>query len=145
MLAYVARNWNVRGDGKFDQSYPPSVVELEVGRVDLSNLTAFSQGELGLLRQYLNKDHNWRHKLIIAERRALVGDLRGADGGIVTAASGYRAFEPMVGPGNTIQANVQPNVFKSGRVTVVEQSAELVKDRLKCSNTNHHLWRAEIA
>src|SRR5256886_15604664 len=33
--AQSSRNWNVRGDGKFDQSYPPSAVELEVGRVDL--------------------------------------------------------------------------------------------------------------
>src|SRR5438874_12940063 len=50
-----------------------------------------------------------------AQRRSLMGDLRGAEGGIVTAASGYRAFEPFVGPGKTVQANVQPNADPSQR------------------------------
>lgn len=48
-------NWNIPGDGKFDQNEPPSSVELEIGRVDLPKLTAFSnkpvaRSEIDLLR-----------------------------------------------------------------------------------------------
>jgi len=92
--AESSRNWNVPGDGKFDQSYAPSAVELEVGRVDLSNLTAFSQGERELLRQYLNKDHNYRHRLITAQRRGLVHDDLGVRNGEAYAASAWRNFAP---------------------------------------------------
>jgi hypothetical protein len=51
------RNWNVPGDGKFDQDSPPGGVDLEVGRVDLSNMTCFSnktpsRSETDLLRQW---------------------------------------------------------------------------------------------
>jgi len=72
-------NWNVPGDGKFDQSELPSDVELEVGRVDLSNMTCFSNKtparyEKDLLRQYLNKDHNFRHGFMAVQRRGLVCD-----------------------------------------------------------------------
>ena len=98
--AESARNWNVPGDGKFDQSYPPSAVELQVGRVDLSNLTAFDQGEKELLRQYLNKDHNYRHRLLSAERRGLIHDDLGVRNGEAYAASGWRNFAPWFASAN---------------------------------------------
>src|SRR5204863_2436919 len=79
--AESSRNWNVPGDGKFDQSYAPSAVGLEVGRVDLSDLRAFSLGEKELLRQYLNKDHNYRHRLITLPRRGLIHDSGGVRDG----------------------------------------------------------------
>ena len=54
-------NHNVPGDGKFDQTYLPSAVDLEVGRVDLSRMPAFSALDaVGLLRRYLDKNHAWR-------------------------------------------------------------------------------------
>jgi len=76
------RNDNIPGDGKFDQSNIPSPVELEVGRVDMFDLPAFNpRSEKDLLRQYLIKDHNFRHKLVTTVRRGLVrdnfGDLSG--------------------------------------------------------------------
>src|SRR6266566_2733050 len=67
-------------DGSWnDQSYLPSDVELMVGRVDLFNLPGNGApspwpSEVELLRNYLNKDHNWRHKLISVPRRALLGN-----------------------------------------------------------------------
>jgi hypothetical protein len=72
-------NWNIPGDGKFDQSEIPSDLELAVGRVDLSNMTCFSnktpsRSEVDLLRAYLNKDHNFRHGLVSVPRRGLVAD-----------------------------------------------------------------------
>ena len=89
----------------------PSDVELMVGRVDLFNMPGNNApvawpNETELLRNYLNKDHNWRHKLIQANRRGLMGNLRGDEQGEATATSGYRNFDPLVGPGNTIEANV---------------------------------------
>jgi hypothetical protein len=48
-------------DGVMDQSYIPSNVELQVGRVDMLNLTAFApRTDTDLIRDYLNKEHNYR-------------------------------------------------------------------------------------
>jgi Bacterial Ig domain len=95
------RNRNIPGDGKFDYSGLPSAAELQVGRVDLSDLPAFPQSELELLRQYLNKDHNFRHAFITAERRGLIDDHFGTFGGEAFAANGWRVFAPMFGDSNT--------------------------------------------
>ncbi|MSU57851.1 MAG: fibronectin type III domain-containing protein [Pedosphaera sp.] len=97
--AVSSRNWNTPGDGKFDSSFPPSPVELQIGRVDLANMpgkfaadgtnTFISEQEL--LRQYLNKDHAYRHKLFSLNRRALIHDGVDAREGIAVAATGWRA------------------------------------------------------
>lgn len=58
-----SQNRNVPGDGKLDQDYgAPSAVELAVGRVDLRDMPAFGLSEQELLRQYLRKDHEYRHR-----------------------------------------------------------------------------------
>ena len=72
-------NQNRPGDGKFDQSDMPSDVEIAVGRVDMYNMTCYSnkswsRSEKDLLRAYLNKDHNFRHRVFTVERRG--GGLR---------------------------------------------------------------------
>src|ERR1043165_341159 len=72
-------NPNVPGDGKFDQSEPPGPVHLQMGRVDLSTLTCFanktpSRSELALARQYLVKDHNFRHGNFDVQRRGMIFD-----------------------------------------------------------------------
>jgi hypothetical protein len=103
-----SRNWNVPGDGKFDQSTIPSNVELMVGRVDLANMPgmvtwngpATFPSELELLRQYLNKDHNFRHVIAYLPRRALIYDGFGDYGGYAFSASSWRNFAPMFGLGN---------------------------------------------
>ena len=95
------RQSNMRGDGKFDQSSIPSPVELQVGRVDLVDMPAFApKTELDLLRQYLNKNHNFRHRLTIVERRALVDDNFGYFGGESFASSGWRNFPTFFGTAN---------------------------------------------
>jgi hypothetical protein len=98
----------------------PSDVKLMVGRVDLANMPGNNApvpwpSETELLRNYLNKDHAWRHKLFTVPRRALMGNLRGDEKGEATAASGYRNFEPLVGPGNTIEADVEYVAFETNR------------------------------
>ncbi|MHB8522382.1 MAG: glycoside hydrolase family 9 protein [Limisphaerales bacterium] len=102
------RNWNVPGDGKFDQSSPPNPVQLEVGRVDFANLPgqttwngpATFPSEQDLLRQYLNKDHSFRAKLFNVPRRGLIYDGFGIRNGEAFAASGYRNFAPFFTPAN---------------------------------------------
>ena len=90
----------------------PSDVNLMVGRVDLANMPGNGApvawpNETELLRNYLNKDHRWRHGLVTVPRRALMGNLRGDENGEATAASGYRNFDPLVGVSNTFEANTE--------------------------------------
>ncbi len=108
-----ARLTNLPGDGKFDPLVLPSPVELQVGRVDLANMpgrvagVATFPGELELLRRYLNKDHNYRHRLTTVPRRAAVADYFGLMNGEAFAASGYRNFAPLVGTANVANLNLQ--------------------------------------
>ncbi|HWD91980.1 MAG TPA: glycoside hydrolase family 9 protein [Verrucomicrobiae bacterium] len=111
-----ARNHNVPGDGKFDQSKFPAPLTLMIGRVDLANMPgrmsaggpATFPSELELLRNYLNKDHNFRNKTISAPARAIVGDYFGVRDGEAFAASGWRNFAPLLG------ANKITTVAKEG-------------------------------
>lgn len=103
---------DVNGNWSSRPAALPSDVELMVGRVDLANLPGVDApvpwpSELELLRNYLNKDHAWRHKQINVQRRALMGDRRGIEDGDAVAASGYRNFEPFVGPDNTVLADTE--------------------------------------
>jgi len=104
-LASDARNWNVPGDGKLDQSFFPSSLELQVGRVDFANLPVFPQSEAELLRQYLNKDHNFRHMLVTAGRRGLIDDQFGLSTGEPLAANGWRNFAPFFGATNSFASS----------------------------------------
>ncbi|MDB6034244.1 MAG: hypothetical protein JWM16_4582 [Verrucomicrobiales bacterium] len=114
------RNHNTPGDGKFDQSLLPSDVDLEVGRVDLSNLPgrrefegpATFPSEIELTRQYLNKDHAFKHKLFSVPQRAVVSDNFGLSGGLAYAAGAYRGFSPLVGPTQTYTL-IQPGYWVS--------------------------------
>jgi hypothetical protein len=106
--AQYARNRNVPGDGKFDQSYFPAPLKLMVGRVDLANMPgAASTGgpatfpsELDLLRNYLNKDHKFRTGQFNLPRRAVVGDFFGVRSGEAFAASAWRNFASFIGASN---------------------------------------------
>lgn len=74
------QNDNIPGDGKFDQINFPSLVELQVGRVDLWNLNrspSTGATETARLRRYLRKAHDYRHKLgayAAIPRRTLIRD-----------------------------------------------------------------------
>jgi hypothetical protein len=97
------RNWNVPGDGKFDQPVLPGTMALQVGRVDLANLPNLPQSETNLLRQYLNKDHGFRHKLVTAQARGWIDDHFGVSGaGAPVAVCGWRNFAPFFGASNSV-------------------------------------------
>jgi hypothetical protein len=83
-----------------------------VGRVDFSDMPGNGApspwpNETELLRNYLNKDNAWRHKLLTVPRRALIANRAGDQGGLAYAATGYRNLSVMVGPENIVEANVE--------------------------------------
>ena len=71
-----SRNHNVIGDGKFDRDELPDddKLVLQIGRIDLCDLPAFSESESELLRTYLNKDYAYRHKIIDPKLQGLPVD-----------------------------------------------------------------------
>ena len=94
---------NEPGDGKFDQStIPPNSLTLEVGRVDLSDMPQFKLDEVELLRQYLNKDHAFRHRQIQTEPRGLIDDHFGAFGGEAFGSSAWSNFAAFFGADNSV-------------------------------------------
>lgn len=102
------RNWNVPGDGRFDQNAPPGGATLEVGRVDLSDMTCFSnkeppRSERDLLRQYLFKNHEFRHGRLLVERRGLICDNFADKGRDPIAGSAWRNFPGFFGADNIVE------------------------------------------
>jgi len=100
------RNWNVPGDGKFDQISENNTltnVTLCVGRVDLANLPAFPRDECELLRGYLDKDHNFRNKVFTLQERGLIDDQFGVyNGAEPFAVAGWRDFSAFFGASNIV-------------------------------------------
>lgn len=92
-------NHNVPGDGKFDQDSLPGNqrVELELGRIDLSNLPKFPQTEEQLLAQYFDKDHKFKHKVFTARRRGLIDDRFGWWSEGAFGSCGWRDFSALFG------------------------------------------------
>lgn len=93
-------NRNVPGDGKFDQDYlPPSAIDLAVGRVDLRDMPAFGRSEEELLRQYLRKAHEYRHRsgrfLTPISRRIVLTNTLGLDAQYL--GNPIRAWTPVLG------------------------------------------------
>lgn len=93
-------NHNIIGDGKFDQNYLPALTTLQVGRVDLSNMPNFRNTEDELLKRYLNKDHDFRHKIFAAQQQAVIDNNFGLDGFDASfyASCGWRSFVAMFKP-----------------------------------------------
>jgi nitrate reductase NapAB chaperone NapD len=94
------RNQNIPGDGKFDQSYFPSEIELQVGRIDFVDMPGFLATEVELMRSYLVKNHEFKLKLYSPQKRALIEDNFGYFSGEAFAASGWRNFSSLVGNEN---------------------------------------------
>lgn len=74
------RNHNIPADGKLDQSSIPTALELGFGRVTMRNMQrapASSVSEASLLRRYLRKAHDFKHKqgaYAALQRRVLLRD-----------------------------------------------------------------------
>ncbi len=92
-----AANKNISGDGKFDNSIIPYLITLQVGRLDLSDMTAFSLSERDLLKQYLKRNHDYRHKVFNVKERCLLDDNFGVLGGIEDMGNNaYRNMAPLI-------------------------------------------------
>lgn len=107
-------NWNVPGDGKFDQNNPPGKVRLQIGRVDLSNLTCFAnktpaKSEVDLARQYLAKDHAFRQGELNLPRRAILIDKYGGLEQEPGSTTAFRYFPSFFGPNQTL--TIHPATF----------------------------------
>ncbi|NCX95036.1 MAG: T9SS C-terminal target domain-containing protein [Chitinophagia bacterium] len=96
-VASSAANRNRPGDGKWDQSALSYAAELQVGRIDLSNMPAFSSTELQRMKSYLNKDHIYKMDSLPMRKRAVLSDNFGAFSGEAFAANGWRNYAPLVG------------------------------------------------
>ena len=92
-------NKNVPGDGKFDQDKFSSDVDIQIGRIDLQNLTAFSDSDTELLRYYLQKNHAYRFGMLSAPRVAIIDDNFQK---FTIASSTWRNFAPQVGEENIV-------------------------------------------
>lgn len=89
-------NINIPGDGKWDQTLIPLGVQLQVGRVDVSNMPTFASTEIQLMKRYLAKDHAYKMDSLVMRHRAIIRDafnysIEGFSG------NGYRNFAPLVG------------------------------------------------
>ena len=105
--AASVRNHNVPGDGKMDQSNLPSDADIAIGRIDMANLNGFSAGvnETELLRNYLRKNHEFRHRLGAYSdipARGLIRDGLNYLGGEAPASAAWRGFSAMFGPGQVV-------------------------------------------
>jgi hypothetical protein len=99
------RTRNVPGDGKFDQGTFPGPVALEIGRVDLANLTSFEPSEVELYRRYLNKNHAYRHRQFAADPNGLVADQFGVGRGEAFAAGAWSSYAALLGAGSVIASD----------------------------------------
>ncbi|MDP2176045.1 MAG: T9SS type A sorting domain-containing protein [Bacteroidota bacterium] len=84
-----SRHHNIPGDGKFDQSKFPDPVNLEVGRIDLFNMSSFGKTDTVLTRNYLNRNHLWRTGQTKTIERALIDN---NFTGLNLASTGYHNF-----------------------------------------------------
>jgi len=131
---------DVNGNWSSSPSYLPSDVELMVGRVDLANMPGNAApgtwpSETELLRNYLNKDHNWRFKQITVQRRALMADRFGDYTGEARAATGYRNFTPFVGHGNTPPGGIGGIVQAD-----ISDTAPATNRWISLISSNTYLW-----
>ncbi len=86
------RNHNKPGDGKFDPTKFPGTVELEVGRIDLFNMPAFSNNDTLLVRKYLRRNMLWRTNRLTTVERALIDDNFGS---LNLSSTGFQNFSCM--------------------------------------------------
>lgn len=103
---------NIRGDGKFDHTSLPRAVDLMVGRVDLSRLTAAQKNEVELLRDYIHKTHAWRSGERQVPYRSLLN-------------SGYLFQEhswarTLFGPENIHSASFQPELNTEAYIWAID-------------------------
>ncbi|HEY1046703.1 MAG TPA: T9SS type A sorting domain-containing protein [Bacteroidia bacterium] len=102
MITNISRNENknVPGDGKFDQHFIPDNIDIQIGRVDMRNLPSQGMSEIALIRQYLDKLHNYKSGNVKVPVRAFISDNFGYLGGEMPMRSGWNNASAVVGANN---------------------------------------------
>lgn len=90
-------NWNIPGDGKWDQVGWSALAEQQVGRVDFYDMPAFAATEVQLMNNYLQRDHTYKMDQLGIRHRGLISDNFGPMDGEAFATSGWRNFAPLLG------------------------------------------------
>lgn len=96
-VATGTRNDNVPSDGKWDQTVPPTELELQVSRIDFNNMPLFTSTPVQLMKSYLNKDHLYKMDSLTIIRRALMDDNFGKFTNKEGFASTALRLSPIVG------------------------------------------------
>lgn len=105
-IASRVENKNVPGDGKWDFNGCPVPPVLQVSRVDFYKMIAFGKTEVGLMKSYLAKAHQYKMDSLYVSRKALIDDNFGAFSGEAFAANGWRNFPGMIGRNNIVSADL---------------------------------------
>ncbi len=88
--------WRDNGQGILQHNAIPSDhIEMQVGRIDFSNLDGALGDEITLLKRYFDKNHHWRH--------GHLGDLRQAYGDNNNLSGETNALRNIVGPKEIIK------------------------------------------
>lgn len=111
--AFRVENQNRRVDGKFDQSELPSNIELAVGRIDFSDLPVFAKSEMELLRDYLHRNHEYRHGKIPVRNAACFRDNFGLAGGEMFSQSAWSNATSFFGNAGVLEENWVGNMSDS--------------------------------
>ncbi len=102
-IAAREANRNRRIDGKFDQSEIPSDIELAVGRIDFFDLPLTGVTETEILRQYLHRNHAYRHGLQSLRNAASIWDRFDVLGNEMFAQSAYSNSTSIFGNANIVE------------------------------------------
>jgi PKD repeat protein len=162
-------NRNIPGDGKFDQNQFPSSLELEIGRVDFSDLPIFNVSEDVLTSKYLLKNIAYRTGKIQSQYSGLIqNNFAAFQEGF--GQSGLKNFVHLLGEENTEYGSyrerllAQPSIWSYGcgpgsytSVGGITTSANMVTDSLQTIftmlfgsyfgdwDTNNNLLRSALA
>lgn len=88
-----SRHHNIGGDGKYDPSELPGISSLDMGRVDFYDMPAFSESEVELTKEYLQRAHNWKLGETPFVKRALIDN---NFNGLNLASTGYHNFSCLI-------------------------------------------------
>lgn len=114
MLTNVTRtaNMNNPGDGKFDQHFIPDDIDIQIGRIDFTNLPAQGSSDISLVKQYLIKLHRYKTAAVTVPDKAFISDNFGYLGGEMPMRSGWNNASVLVGKNNIRNSG---NYFDSTR------------------------------
>ena len=88
-----SRHHNIGGDGKFDPSELPGKASVDLGRVDFFDMPAFTESEIELTKEYLERTHKWKMGEIPYVKRALIDNNFGS---LNLASTGYHNFSCLI-------------------------------------------------